>query len=232
MIAVKFKTIAPFQVITGFGDPIYDPEGSKKHAETQLRSTPEWQQFVLLLRDYNQPGSASQLAPFIQKLSVRLNYLLDKYPVYFYVPGEVNMLDPEPLRSKFHALKANELLTLNGQVILDNRDRVSWKKDVLGWVCLGAITEVDTDKPEGAVWEEDLSHSQVEEIKAQWERERIAELTDEDRAIEKQVLVNAARGEAAFMRSELEIEGHDNALEASRAWYRREVERIEDRYKR
>lgn len=69
----------------------------------------------------------------------------------------------------------------------------------------------------------DLNQDQLVRMRYQY-------MTEEDIEAEKTSQINVAAASAANMRSQLEIQGDDKALEKSQAYYNNEVSNIEDKY--
>lgn len=75
-----------------------------------------------------------------------------------------------------------------------------------------------------------LTESRNMVSKIQVETERIANLPKDEKEVEKNQLIGRATRQAIQMRSQLEIEGHADALEKSQEWLKVEKGKIEEQY--
>ena len=150
-------------------------------------------------------------------------------PAYF-PPGpgvlQVNGEEAAPLETKLAALTEREKLTLEGEVIPDNRGLEYWKQTGGVWVKT-KIEDIDVALPAGSVLPEALTQAQQAEIANQQDAARIAALTPEQKTAEKQAALDALADEAARLEKRAQIQGNDfDAAE----WYAEHKTPIEAKY--
>lgn len=177
----------------------------------------------------------------LKKVLVPKQYDIKRNNPHFHEPGRglLQKLDGEtwpeylariqPLEDQFLARNANEQVKTDGNVIPDFRGSKYSKKIGDEWG-FGTIIAVGVTIPTGAIRDEDLTEAQKAEIADQNENGRMAGLSAEERAIEKDMAIDSALGQSINMRSGLEISGDPDALIKAQDWYNSEVLKINDKY--
>lgn len=172
-----------------------------------------------------------QLSPLVLAFEAAKSALVLEHAVYFHPgPGEdlIADADAERLRGLWEALGQSRQLKLDGAYVGDFRGREYWTK--AGTWSRTVIVRVGDTPPAGAVAEDDLTEAQRQEIAGAAEAQRLAGMTREQRQTEAAAAKASALTQAAAMRSELEIEGAEDALTRSQEWYRGRVVAIADTY--
>lgn len=167
-----------------------------------------------------------ELKPLAVELSEKIVSLRREHAVYFEPrAGEVvrDSSEVEKLIALIKGRMDNELITLEGSTVEDNRGAVFFRK-VGGKWGRTQIVKLGDKIPGDAVIEPD--ESQAVEI----ERDRVAALPSDKKAAEKKDAMDSAMVQASGMRAELEIKSDSDALKKSQAWYKSEVKRIEVLY--
>jgi hypothetical protein len=160
-----------------------------------------------------------------------LEQLVEQYSVFpDPIPGEAVFQDDDvqvkALERNFAALADNQFLDLGGELIPDWRGTEYHLKVDDTWTVV-KITEAGVSIPEGAIISGDLTDDQRAEIAAQAETARIAALTPEARAAEKQDRLDALADEADHLSRRAQIQGTDfNAA----TWYQEHKAPIEEKY--
>lgn len=137
--------------------------------------------------------------------------------------------DIEELREKLVAKTENQQLLSDGEYIDDFRGKFYNKKVDETWNRV-PLTGLGVTKPAGSKWDGELTEEEKLEIGTQNENERLAGLTPEDKAAEKQARLDSVLQASINMRSGLEIAGDPDALTKAQDWYNAEVVKINDKY--
>jgi hypothetical protein len=207
----RLKAIGDYSIIRGFDVCPVDPEETNAAVEAQIKQNPA-------------------LA------SVDLETLFTTYAVCFVNLGPGRKLISEDEyavhKAKFEALKKHQCLTETLKIIPDFRNVEYWQKQGDRWgktkiVCLGETVPTD------AVVADSLTAPQREEIAAQEKADRIAALSPEDKAAEKQAQIKAIIHEAVIKKQEAELEAEVNDTPLtfdSVAWVRERKSEIEAVY--
>lgn len=121
-------------------------------------------------------------------------------------------------------------LTPEGEIITDNRNKTFYGIIDSKWIKkeIKLLSEIVDSSFK---LDEDLTDEEKEEIKVQFENDRIINLTDEEKEIEKNRLISNAMIESISLKSKLEIEGDSEALKKAQDFYNSEVLKIEEIYK-
>jgi hypothetical protein len=175
------------------------------------------------------PALEEELKPLLDDYEKKRETLFMANPAYFSPgPGAVQVDDETaaPLETKLSALQEHEKLTLEGAVIPDNRGVEYWKKTGGAWAKT-KIEDIGAPLPPGAVLPESLTEAQRTEIAAQEEAARIAALTPEKKAEQKQSALDALADEADRLERRARIQG--NEFDAA-AWYQEKAPAIEAKY--
>ncbi|MDR1249241.1 MAG: hypothetical protein LBK63_08065, partial [Treponema sp.] len=109
----------------------------------------------------------------------------------------------------FEALKEHQCLTEDLETISDFRNSEYWQKQNGRWE-KRKIERLGEIIPSDAVVSDALTAPQRAEIAAQEKAERIAALSPEDKAAEKQAQIKAVVHEAVIKRQEAELEAEMN----------------------
>jgi hypothetical protein len=202
---INFIEIDNYQVITSIENPTPDPEETNKAVEAMILQNPD----VLLKK-------------------TRDELLAENVVFAHLVSGQKNVYktEGEKLISSFGLLKENERLLLSGDIITDIRNKEYWLKQSKIWK-LYTIEHFGETLPEDAVLPTDLSPAQQNEIAEQKEADRIANLTPEERAEEKEATLAAARQRVRILKEEAEIA--DEPFDA-KAEYQAQKAKIEKLY--
>jgi hypothetical protein len=175
------------------------------------------------------PALEEELKPLLDDYEKKREALFMAAPVYFLPgPGAVQASDEEaaPLEAKFAALQEHEKLTLQGSVIPDCRGVEYWKKTGGKWV-KAKIEDIGVSLPAGSVLPEALTEAQRSEIADQENAARIAALSPEKKAAEKQAALDALADEADRLERRARIQGGDfDAV----AWYGEHKTSVEAKY--
>jgi hypothetical protein len=113
--------------------------------------------------------------------------------------------------------------------VSDLRGQHYWIKKDGKWE-RGVIEKLGQEYPDGCETVETMPDETKQEIIEQLDTDRICDLSPGEKQKELEKQKNIALDRAASMKSRLEIEGDDQALEKSREWHRLETERLEQRY--
>ena len=127
--------------------------------------------------------------------------------VYASVGPEAALVDietAEHLQKKLAGLSANQLLLENGEPIADYRGVEYWEKKSGKWQ-KGKIENIGITLPAGAVLQDNLLQEQQQEIYELQEVERIAALTEKEKAQEKDSRLHALAREAVMKSEEAEL---------------------------
>jgi hypothetical protein len=138
----------------------------------------------------------------------------------------LNPAEEAGLTDKWAALQKHEALTLTGEIIPDWRSTEYHIKTGGVWVKT-KVEHIGEDLPEGAILPDDLTAEQRAEIAEQQEAERVAGLTPEQKAAEKQARLDAAADEADKLSRRAAIQGTDFD---TAAWYAERQDEIEEKY--
>lgn len=159
--------------------------------------------------------------------------LLKKHAIYFEPGKDVKIISAQVMefRDKLRTLGKKQFLTLDGNIIDDNRGRIAYFKNAENrWIIQNVFMlgeKIDTL----SIWSEDLTDEQRQEIGVQIDTERIAGLDATEKVTEFETLKDGIALQAALMRSKLEIQEDPEALVKSQEWYKAEIIKLEDKYK-
>jgi hypothetical protein len=186
-----------------------------------------------LMRTKNAENLMAEMGPIKKAMQKKHKELMNSQAVYFSPrPGE-EIIEPTEvftLSEKVKALKSNEVLLRDGTVKPDFVGKSYWKKGASGWA-KNTITEIGKKIPTGGKLPEDLTGDEQTEISEQLNLERIGKLSISDKESEKLGVIDGLAGQAATMKSKLEIQSDSQALQKSQDWYNAEVLKIEEVYK-
>ena len=158
--------------------------------------------------------------------------LFKQFAIYLNTPNEIFITDKEA-ETIIHKMKTikNEdiLLDINLKEICDNRGKIVWRKISGKWMKRD-ISILGDDLKAGEILQNNLSESESLEITEQLESERISKLSQSEKEIEKQSMMDSIANQAVTMKLKLEIQNDLKALEKSKEWYNSEIEKINIKY--
>lgn len=134
-------------------------------------------------------------------------------------------------KAKLVKLGKKQFLTLEGYIIDDHRNRITYFKNTDKTWTVKKIMVLGDKIDSLAVFSEDLTDSQRQEVGEYQETVRISGLSVSDKALEVESMRDSLAGQAAMMRSKLEIQEDPDALTKAKDWYNAEVLKMEDKYK-
>jgi hypothetical protein len=189
MKVITTKQIDRIEVILGVQDAKYfiDPEETKKAIIAKgiiLEDKTIAERKVLF----------SENAIYFNLLSGRGEYVED--------------VEGEEVKALLDGREEKELLKRDKTIIKDNRNKIYWEFKNDKWKDT-IIKKLDKEIPVGAIWEEDLSEEQKEEINTQKEKDRIKNLTKEEKEAEKKNALEGVIGAAANYKLKLKLEIED-----------------------
>jgi len=176
----------------------------------------------------------AELIPLKTAYEEKRKSLMVENAIYFEPKAGENVITDEKaveLSKKIMALGENEKISKDGRLIADYRSKVFYLKTAAGWT-EQKIDALSVTPEKGSILQEDLTPEQQAEISEEANKKRIAEMSDTDRATEKNSIIDSLAGQAANMRSKLEIQGAtaSKALADSKKWYEAEVKKVELKY--
>jgi hypothetical protein len=130
------------------------------------------------------------------------------------------------LSEKIKNLEEKKLIISDGTIVQDNRDLEYWITKNGKW-SQKKIEHIGEEFPEGAVLDKNLTSEQRQEIAIQKETDRMAALTPEQKALEKENAINNAKSAARIRKEEAEIA--DEEFNA-KAWFQQMKAEIEAKY--
>lgn len=195
------------------------------------------EKYVLLLSEKTvHEGKAQELLKEIVALSKTAK---DKYRELYIQSAEyfeprggetlVPAVKADALKKQADALGEWERLCVDGSVIIDKRGVKYWIKETGTWIKKD-IFKINVDIEPGGKMYSDLSEIEKQEIGDQLETERINALSPAEKTAEKNNIIDGLAGQAAMMKSKLEIQGDAAALKKSQDWYNTEVAKVETKY--
>ncbi|ETR68751.1 MAG: hypothetical protein OMM_04375 [Candidatus Magnetoglobus multicellularis str. Araruama] len=165
-----------------------------------------------------------KLAPIINK---KRSELFKENEVYFEPSkNEIHVEDAQCDRL-INLFMKNSYVNTEGKIIPDNRG-IYYSKDK-EW-SRHEITKIGVDPQIDWIKEKNLTSDSKEEIYEQFELERIANLSPEDKLKEAEQLKVKVTSESVYMKHELEIKEDPKATEKSRKYYKEECQKIDDLY--
>ena len=227
-------------MVVGFGPPVLDPEATRARARSVVSTSPEARKVLTLLRDLRTSGKLSTedaqiLTDARTVLAKKISEESRARPIYFdTIPNEINVPGEvaADLKNLFNRRPPFSALLLDGSVIPDHRGRAFWFRHATeGFWVSDVVNALGANKPGFSAWVEDLKPSELAEICEQKENDRLANLTPDEKAVEKSAALLSARRAAASMRSDMEIEGNERALETARLWYQEQVKSIQEKFR-
>lgn len=183
-------------------------------------------------------GSIKSIEAELPEVDVNLKQkrisLMKIHAVYF-EPGKddvkISKAQVAEFRPKLKSRGKKQFLTLDGEIIDDNRGRITYFKNSDDSWNIKTIAVLNEKIDSLAIFSEDLTDEQRQEIGEYQEAVRVFELNPIKKLEELEAMKEQAAGQAAFMRSKLEIQEDPDALTKAKDWYNAEVVKLEDKYK-
>jgi hypothetical protein len=177
----------------------------------------------------NIAAEEQNLKPVIAAIEAKKDELYRGAAVYF-PPGEgekhLSIAEETDLAPKWAALQEHEALTLAGEIIPDWRG-TEYRLKTAGTWAKDTLEHIGEALPAGAVLPDALTEAQRAEITGQEEAARVAALTPEAKAAEKQAALDAAADEAGRLSRRAAIQG---AAFDTAAYYAEKRAAIEEKY--
>lgn len=241
MKAIAYEIIDGHSIVRSIGEPTIDPELTKREARKCLERSEEYKTFDRAYRvcsGLEDATEAETLAAKVQLFKVlddvvELRRVITKNnPVYFPVPGETNALDThaDKLRKALSGLKDGELLTLDGEIVLDERGQRAWKLEDSGRWDYTTIAKLGEKLPEGYQRSESLSPVELNAIREQMDRDRIEAMSVDERRARAEGEIDAALDAIVRRHLRAQIKGEDSTNNNLRALYEQAAKQIYDRY--
>jgi hypothetical protein len=203
-----------------------NPNLTRDNVLETLDITTEKHKWEVALQDMK--TAAADMKGLAMALAAKETALKAELAVYFEPSAREAVKDEKALADLSEALgncPAGCFIDLDGNTVKDNRGRVYFKRVSGKWRRVLILKLGDT-VPSGGVLAEDVTDAQRGEIEA----DRVAELTEGQKAAEKEKAMTVAINAAADMRSRLEIQGDPDALKKSKDWHQAETKRIQGLY--
>lgn len=238
---VVTKEIDGLVVVVGFDELRPDPIGTKNVVSEMLANLPEASELARVanridecrqelriavrgrddteIENLNAEIEAlkSQLETLQTVIREKRKEMIEENAVYLEPPlGEFNLPEEEinALRLKFDNLDDGSYLLKDGTVIDDLRGFDYWEKVDDKWT-RSKVEKLGENIDGNRVRPEDLKQKDIDEIESQ----RIGELSDEEKSVERDRLVQAATNEAVLLLGRLELVDDDpEALTKARAF--------------
>jgi hypothetical protein len=205
MKTITFIEIEKSQIITSIENASIDPEETNKAVEIIIEKNPN----ILLTKTRE-----SLLSENV------------KFAKVGYGQKNVDDTEGEKLKDLFASLEPHEKLCLSGKKISDLRDTEYLIKKAGIWE-KEKIEHLGEALPANAVLPDKLSQIQQKEIAEQTEKLRIANLTPEQKAEEKEAALSAVKREVRNLKEEAEIA--DESFD-SKAEYQKRKAKIDEKY--
>lgn len=192
---------------------------AKAEVNAALLETKEYKDWVAA-RD---AGNVEIKAAY-QKVLKKRRTLIESADIFFTPKaGETIITDEkaEQTKSQLKALPEKSLLTTAGDIIEDQRGEKFWHQDEYSGEWLQSeVAVLGEELPATGVFHKDLTAAQHIEIAEQKEAMHFDALSSEERQAEFEQMLQRARREAVFMRSEKELDGMKiaQALAEAQAW--------------
>ncbi len=183
-------------------------------------------------------GSVKAIESELPEVDVNLKNrrlaLIKENAVYFEPSkDDVILTDLQVVDFKANLVKLGrkQFLTLDGDIIDDNRNRTTYFNNTDNTWTIKKIMVLDESIDSLCIFSEDLTDLQRQEIAEYQEAVRISGLSVSDKTAELESMIDSLAGQAAVMRSKLEIQDDNEALTKAQDWYNAEVLEVEDKYK-
>jgi hypothetical protein len=240
MRAVTFEVIDGIKIVRAIGEPTIDPELTRREIRERLERSDEYRAFdraylvcsgLVDASPSEIEAAKTQLLEGLDPIVELRNSITEASRIYFYVPGEANVADDyaEQLLFELAELKPRELLAIDGEVIADERGRRAWTREGERWEYL-TIARLGEQLPDGYRWHEDLSPEELDEVRAQMDRERIEAMSEDERRARAMEEIDAALDSLVQRHMRAQIRGDDSALAELRGTFESASARIFQRY--
>jgi len=206
MKIITFVKIENYQIITNIGEASPDPAETNNIVEAIIAENPD----ILLKKTRDE--------------------LLEENVVFARLGHGQKYIDDaevKNLEDVFDKLAPHEKLCLSGDIVVDLRNTEYHTKQNGVWN-KQKIEHLGETLPQNAVLPDNLSPEQQQEIAEQDEKERVANLTPDQKAEEKETALAAAKREARCLKEEAEIAGEP--FDAARE-YQLKKATIEEKYR-
>lgn len=242
MKAVGYREVDGIRLVTEITSPTVDPEASLERARIEVAASGYQARFDDLVArgkhlDHTDDKAVAELkqdvAQYAFEHSIAVRGYATSHPIYFeHVNNEMLVHEDiaNRLQDKLKKLNKNERLTIDENVIQDNRGRVYYYKEKGVWFKL-KINRISQVKPEQCTWKEGLNACDIDEIRRQEDEAKINSLSLEERRTIANTEIEMAAKRCAQMRSVLEIKGDTGALDKAREQFERLKSDIIKRYK-
>lgn len=241
MKAIAYEMIDGRSVVRSIGEPTIDPELTKREARKCLERSEEYKTFDRAYRvcsgleDATEAETAAakvQLFKVLDDIIGLRKSIAKNNPVYFPVPGEANVLDThaDDLRKALAKLNGHELLTLDGEIVSDERGRRAWGLDDSGRWDYMTISKLGEKLPEAYRWNEDLSPVELHAIRDQMDCDRIEAMSHDERRVRADGEIDAALDAIVRRHLRSQIKGEEATSSSLRLLYEQSVRQIYERY--
>jgi len=205
MKTITFVEIENYQIITSIDNASPDPEETNTMVDAIIAKNPD----ILLHK-------------------IREELLTENVVFARIGQGQKNVddVEGENLKCSLDNLGAHEKLQLSGDTIADWRDTEYWIKQDEVWN-KQKIEHMGETLPQNAVLPDALSQTQQQEIAEKDETTRLANLTPDQKAEEKDAALTAAKREVRYLKEEAEIAGE--SFDAKKEYQLRKA-KIEEKY--
>ena len=248
-----YANVDGHDIVLGFSEAIPDPMATAALVGPLLLASDEAQAIArvnagldaLRLRMYRETPPGSPYSPALMEQYESLGASLDGLGValdakraqlmaentVYCSPGPKNALVEEDQYEKYKAAeKSGYVVGLDGVPIVDNRGAAYWTKSGGAWAQT-LVTCIGVEIPSGAVLQADLTDGQRAEIAEQFEAERVAGLSDEQRQAE--AVAVQAQAKAAVVQVAGEVGAgisEAKALDAAKAVYQAALAALNKKY--
>lgn len=172
----------------------------------------------------------------VQEQLKKIEPLIKEARLKIYKENEVYF---EPSKNEIHVednefdilsglFSKNSIVSIDGDIVIDYRD-VYYSKQGKKWT-KHEIENLGFEPESEWIKKSVLSDIQIKEIQEQFEQERIAALSKDEKELESENLKKQALSESVYMRSELEILGDSKALTKSQKFYNNKCAEIDAAY--
>lgn len=186
-----------------------------------------------LRRFENASDLMNEMLPLKRAYNQKLKSLRKSQAIFFTPRNGEEILENNEmatLSEKYRGLNKNQVLLRDGSVKSDFVGVEYWKKSTDGKWSKNMISQIGKNIPTGGKRKEDLTQEERAEISEQLNLERISKLSSGGKESEKLQVIDSLAGQAASMRSKLEIQNDSAALTKSQDWYNVEVAKLDEVY--
>lgn len=175
-----------------------------------------------------------EMPPIKRAKDEKIKALTKSLAVYFEPRAGEKIIEPTEaftLSEKVKTLTKNQVLLRDGTIKSDFVGVEYWKKAIDEKWSKNIISVVGKNIPSGGKLQKDLTGDEQIEISGQLNLERISKLSVANKDAEKLQVIDGLAGQAATMRSKLEIQNDSAALTKSQDWYNLELIKLDEVYK-